>query len=492
MSSVLRALLAAKKLQKRVDSAPVDYIPWLPMQLAFLRHSSSTPALFRAGNRQGKSTVGCAELIFRARGKHPFKTVQEGPVKLALVCMSMTQSVAIQGVFWDLIGREGNTELVEGTEFNQRTGFRGHNKVIEFKNGSTVTIYSNGQGAGALAGSEFHYILLDEPPSQIVYDECRGRVKNTCGSIGLTLTPINGPPLPWLRALCEGTEADPEPKVVDYHTKLTVESQISPLTGLIRKTTTGVPWDKAFIDNLIKHENPIDAPIRLHGEWESRSIGQYFVTFSKIRHVTDEVPGGLKLYLGIDYAAADREMGMCAVLTGVYTYQDVSGPVQKFILLSEVVVPGTATIKSFADAILRNLDEMGLKWRDLEAVFGDNPVSSKHQRTSNSLLQRAIADRLGLHNQGLKPRLQSVKKGRSTTNDARRSKDDRCRWLYGEITNDNVLIFESCTNAIAAMLEWDFGDSHPRKDILDAFMYGLRDYWRESSRYDKQVPVRFG
>ena len=142
-----------RALKVKVSQAPVDFISWLPYQVKWMSHEGVIPHLLRLGNRMGKSTCGAAELIFRARGKHPFKEVRTGPVRLALVCFSLIQSVEIQRVLWELLGKENNVELVAGTEFSSKTGFKGHKPVLEWTNGSELHIYGNAQGAGALAGS---------------------------------------------------------------------------------------------------------------------------------------------------------------------------------------------------------------------------------------------------------------------------------------------------------------------------------------------------
>lgn len=451
------------------------------MQLAWLRHSGRETSLFRAGNRQGKSTVGCAELIFRARGKHPFKTVKAGPVRLALVCFSAPQSVEIQRVLWDLVDK---SELKEGVEFSARTGFRGHRPVVEFKNGSSITVYSSAQGAGALAGAEFDYVLLDEPPSQDVFDEALQRVTNTGGSLGLTLTPINGPPLPWLRALCEaGT-------VVDYHQVLTPESQVSPLTGLVRRSKDGRPWDASFIEELRSKTNPIDAPIRLDGEWESRSTGQFFACFDKDRHISRVLPNvDLTLCLGVDFASADRELGMAAVLSGYY--KDDSGKTFVYVL-DEAILPGVTSMADFAKSILRMLRDNSLEWHHLDSVFADNPVKSRYTISSALELGKYLGRELAIPSQRMRPKILSAKEGAGGSNVTRRTKDIRSRWFYGELAADRIRVNPRCQTVIKGLSEWDYGDKHPLKDALDACMYGLKDLWSDAYRKgDVYVPLSF-
>ena len=484
---MLRDLAAATRaLAARAARSPVDHIPWLPYQTAWLAHDSDEPALLRLGNRMGKSTAGGAELIFRCRGVHPFKPVPAGPVRVALVCFSIIQSVEIQRVLWDLLGAKDNTELMDGTEFSSRTGFRGHRPVVEFRNGSEIHVYSNAQGAGAMAGSEYDYILMDEPPASEVFDEARARVRNSGGRIGITLTPINGPPLPWLRTMAE------EGRVKDYHYPLTPESQISPATGLVRRTKVGVPWDASFIAELRRTENPIDAPIRLDGEWESRCEGQFFDCFDPERHVNGALPRtSLKLALGIDYAAADRDLGMAAVLTAVDLVEEKDKRVYQYLYaLDEVIVPGVTTMEVFAQRILRMLQDRSIKWSELDYVMGDNPVKSRWTVSSNRELARWVARHERVDQNRLHPRILSAKEGGGRSGAQRRSKDIRCRWTYGAIAADRVRVHPRCTTLIDALQEWDYGDRHPKKDVLDAWMYGLRDYWAEARRWGTAPTLR--
>lgn len=475
----------ARGLARSVDRSPLDAIPWLPLQIAWLSHSDRLPFLYRAGQRQGKTTAGAGELIFRCLGAHPFKVVRkptpERPVRCALITMSAAQGIEIQRVLHDLIPKD---VLVPGQFFSARTGYRGHKPVVEFLNGSSITIYSNGQGAGALAGSEFDFILLDEPPAQEVYDEAQARVRNTGGSVGLTLTPINGPPLPWLQALTE------EGRVADYHSPLTPESQISPLTGLPRRTLDGRVWDAEFIAELRETTNAIIAPITLDGEWERRTEGQFFRCFDPHRHVSAQIPNGvLEWFLGIDFASADRELGMAAVLSGVESYLDAKGRKQtRVYVYDEIVMPGTTSMEVFSDAILRALADRQLQWRDLDGVYADNPIRTRFVSTGKTELGKWIARHLNVSYQHLQPRILSAKEGAGGSNVTRRTKDVRCRWFYGEIASDRVRVHPRCRTVIKGLEQWDYGDRHPLKDALDAGLYGLKPFWVDSSRWAGDRP----
>lgn len=473
----MNVVALAKQLALKQQQSPVDYIAWLPTQLEFLKHTNHRmPYLFRAGNRQGKTTVGAAEVIFRARKHHPFKALPtiNGPVKIAVVCMSLLQSIPIQEMVWNLIDKK----LVKpGTEFNPKTGFGAHTPMLELTNGSIIRFYGGAQGAGALAGAEFHFILLDEPPDQTIYDECIKRVANTGGNVALTLTPINGPPLPWLRQFCE------EGIVCDYHMKLTPESQISPLTGKVRLTKDGQPWDASFIEHITKLTSPIDAPIRLHGEWQSKMVGQFFKEFDKNKHIVAHLPDGdFKLGLGIDYASADREHGLCSVLLGWLTNSDGSTTIYA---IDEVALHGSTNMAGFAEAIIKMLAHHNVKWSELDYVWGDNPVVSGSSISSNIELTKALQKALGTKN--LRPGIRNVKEGGGASHKNRRTKDIRCRWLFSEISSDRFYISSRCKWLAEALQMWDYDDSSEYKDILDACMYGLKVLWTESHTW---TPVR--
>ena len=461
----MNALQAIKKLIEAKKRSPVDHIPYLPTQLAFLKHDDNkTPYLFRAGNRQGKSTVGAAEVIFRARGHHPFKEVPNRPVKIAVVCMSLLQSLPIQEMIWDLLDK---SLLHAGVSFNKKTGFGAHSPIIQFLNGSSIKFHGCAQGAEALAGSEYDFILLDEPPDQTVYDECIKRVSNTGGNIALTLTPINGPPLPWLRTFCE------EGIVKDYHMVLTPESQISPITGKVRLTKAGEPWNAAFIEHLIKLTSPIDAPIRIHGEWNSIAEGQFFKSFNKNAHVIEHIPDGdYTIGLGIDYASADRDNGLCSVLS----FFEKKGPSRWSVyIVDEVTLHGSSSMTDFAEAIIAMLGRNNLKWNEVDLVWGDNPVQAGSSYSSNMELTKALKKKLT--QRSLRPDIRSVKTGGGASGKYRRTKDIRCRWLYSQISNNDLYIMNGCTWLIEALQLWDYSDTSEYKDIIDAAMYGLKTLW---------------
>lgn len=472
LADALALLEHIEQLERHVKANPLDGIAWLPGQIAWLSDPGPDPKLFRAGVRSGKSLAACAEVIWRALGEHPFNPgVPKRPVRIAFITTDkQAQGVQIMRLFWELAPKH---QIVAETEFSERTGFRGHVPVVQFRNGSSVTWYSANAGPRALQGSEYDYIQIDEPVSEELFHECENRVRNTGGQVGITLTPLHLP-VPWLKEACE------QGLVTDHHYPLTVANQTSPMTGKIRTTKNGVPWDAKFIADLRARRTGPDSGITLDGEWETRHTGQWFDVFDESRHVTDRFPDAeMEWFIGVDYAEAARELGMCAVLTGVLWVEEEAGGsrVPETWTLDEVSLPGTATMEMLATAILRMLRDRGIGWHELDGVYGDNPVKGRHHVSSNTELGRYVAARLRTGVDSMRPRISSVKEGGGSSGRNKRSKDTRSRWQYNALASNRARIHPRCKVLIRALKEYDYTDKHPLKDITDAWMYGQKDLW---------------
>jgi len=178
---------------------------------------------------------------------------------------------------------------------------------------------------------------------------------------------------------------------------------------------------------------------------------------------------------------------MCAVLTGAKSYRDEKGRKQtQLYVYDEVVRSGKCSMEHFAEAILNSLQDRGLQWNDLDGIFADNPISPGQQRkvlTSKTELSKWIARFLGVNADFLRPRILSAKEGIGGSNITRRSKGLRCNWFGNEIASDRVRVHPRCVTVIKALDQWDFGDRHPLKDVLDATMYGVKPLWKDPAKW---------
>lgn len=408
-----------------------------------------------------------AEVIFRATGTHPHYRTHPPPVEIWVVCTSWSQSVSIMRKFWDLVPKEA----IRNTRFDPRNGFGKDNPAVVFLNGSVVRFRTTNQGPEALAGATIHYVAIDEPCDEDIYRELDRRVMRNAGAIGITLTPINRP-CDWLRAMVEAGN------VQEVHALLTPDN-LTPAggTGPLR-LLDGTPMDQDWIDEQRRITPAMYAPVVLDGEWETRPDGVFFRCFDRARHINaairlDPARGVIRWVLGIDYAAADRQYGQVAVLSQVQSYLDDKQRRQELVYAVDMVaMPGIASSEQFAAEVVQLLGRSGLRWRDLHAVYGDNPVASRWVEKSNLNTSRALARELSIPQSALTPRILSAKDGGPSAG----AMDTGCRYLYEGLASGRIMLHPRCDLLGKGMETWDYTRDHPLKDVIDGFRYSLKDY----------------
>ena len=467
---------AALALAEEGEQALLPWVRWTPPQDAWLRLNPPSGAkLFRAGNQAiGKTWALMAEVIWRCTGTHPHYPTKAPPIEVWVVCTSWSQSVAIQRKLWELAPRR---ELTTKTRqrFRIEDGWGRDNPIALFLNGSIVRFRTTNQGPEALAGATVDYVAIDEPPDEEVYRELRKRLLRSGGQMGLTLTPINRP-CGWLREEVKAGRVD------EVHARLEPANLIpigsdEPLYTLDPYTRLPVPMDAAWIAYVEMITPAAWAPVIVHGEWEVRPQGVFFKCFHAKKHVVSRPAfnprrGPIRAVLGLDYAAADRPYGHCAALTLVQEQQHEGATRYAIIAADEVVLPGTATNPYFAREILSMLERNGLRWSDLYAVHGDNPVTSKFTERSNVHTMRAIATELKIPNEAVVPRIRSAKEGHRS--DA--AYDMGNQWIYERIASGLFLVHPRCEATIKGYETWDYSKLHPSKDCLDARRYSLHPF----------------
>lgn len=480
---------ASRDLLVAAETAPLPWVRWTPPQDSFLRLNPPTGVkLIRAGNQIGKTWALMEEIIWRATGTHPHFPTKAPPVEIWVVCTSWAQSVAIQGKFW---------YLVDKAQLNSRTrdrykiedGWGKDNPVASFLNGSIVRFRTTNQGAEAQAGASVDYVAIDEPPDEEVFRELRKRVTRTGGQIGMSLTPVNRP-CGWLRDQVDKGMID------EVHAKLEARNlipmgQTRPLEVIDPFTRELVPMDQAWVDHQRKITPMKWAPVVLDGEWETVPEGVFFACFDEAKHAVkmkgfDPKRGPIRYVLGIDYATADREFGHVCVLSMVQQYKTAAGRTREAIYaLDEVALSGTAADSEFAQHVLRMLDRNNLKWTDLYRIHGDNPVAGHWVEKSNLNTMRALAREMGISYDALTPRIMNAK-------DAQRSAgsyDTGLRYLYEHIATGDAFVHPRCVVLIKGLNTWDYTKTHPYKDILDGWRYGLKPFIFAQDRAD--VTIRF-
>lgn len=454
-----RALILARESRYRFERDPLQHIRWLPAQRALLE-CPDRRRLLRAGNQaQGKSTAGLANALFHALGRHPFYDVPSAPTEGWVCCASWSQSLSIQQKLWDLTPK---SEVHPACEFDPVKGFRGRYPALQLRNGSRIWIKTTGQGGLRLAGATLDWAMFDEPPvSARIYSEVTKRVMRTNGWIWSTLTPVNAP-VDWLQEMAG------DARITDLHFRLTPENLIP--TGQTRPmvlgdgTVCGAEW----IDSIIADTMPHEVPVVCHGEWEFRSTGALFSRFRATEHVSEDMPSGSpSLRLAVDHGSG-ADFSSVALLVAV----DADGVAW---VVDEVVSDGETTEDDDARAILEMLGNNGLKWKDLNQVYGDRPWygrgAAKLGRKSNGDLARALERRQKLRPGALRPAFQTVKRGKGA---GRGSVHLGCRYLHRAMVSNRFRVHPRCERTIESIEKWDFTDNE-WKHCVDTLRYAVND-----------------
>ena len=451
----------ARELRERSDNGLLPFMRWTPPQLAFLKVKNKRK-LLRAGNQVGKSYVGLAEVIYLATGSHPFGYgVKDPPLEIWIVTTSWAQGVSLHKKFWELVPKDMLTSRSRAS-FDPRRGFGKDNPAVSFLNGSIIRFRTTNQGAEALAGATIDHILIDEPCDLGVYRELDRRLIRTNGTLAFTLTPINRP-TDWLKELVE------EGIIEEVHARMVPENFVPVGSTRPLCLPMGIPLDAVWIEEQRRVVLKRYAPVLLDGEWETRNEAPLFEAFAPDIHVTTEIPkGNIKVALGIDHGSG-RNFKQIAVLIAMDTRDEYP----KMHVLDECPSDGDTTPERDARAILMMLKRNGLKWRDLDHVFGDRAYSGRGVgglgRKSNKTLTKAVKKALSIKvSIPLKPAIRTAKTGKGG---GRGSVWRGCVWIHRSTLREGCFtVHPRCVRVIESMQKFDFRDND-WKDAIDALRY---------------------
>lgn len=149
--------------------------------------------LFLGGNRSGKSVAGTVESIWWLTNTHPFIETPPPPVRGRAIGVDFTKGV--EQILLPLYKRWTPPEVLKGDTWDK--AYRGGNeRVLTFKNGSTIEFMSYEQDMDKHAGTSRHFIHFDEEPPKHIYSENMMRLLDTNGKYWITMTPLLG--MTWL------------------------------------------------------------------------------------------------------------------------------------------------------------------------------------------------------------------------------------------------------------------------------------------------------
>lgn len=461
----------------QVESAPLDFIRWLPAQHRFL----SSPArrkLFRAGNQsQGKTLAALSDVLFRCLGEHPFLDVPPPPIDAMVITASWAQGLAVQKKLFEILPKG---VLHPDCEYDPVRGFRGRNPATRFRNGSLIRWKTTQQGALQLASATLQVCLFDEPPtSPRIYSEVSKRLQRAGadGVLLLAMTPVNAP-VGWIKELCE------QGQIEDIHSPLTPAAMIPIGSAEPLRLDDGTPCDEDWIEQIRMESLPYEVPVVVDGEWEFRTIDRVFEAFDLDLHVSPMGPvGPATLCLGFDHGSKIGKQ--IALLVAV---QGRRGQ-ERIWVLDESVGGARTSVRDDARDVLRMLERNEVKWRSIDHAWGDRLyIRGKADRKSNADLMREVSRELGLRRDSLRPEIRTVKRGKGRQ---KGSVDLGCRFLHQAMLREaSFTVHPKCEHLIESLSNWCYTQKY--SDCVDALRYSLTSYIFSGAHKAPKPTVRLG
>lgn len=397
-----------------------------------------------------------------------------------MVCYSHAQSLQIQAKLWELLPKD---RLHPDTEFKGLAGgFRGKYPSVRIKDcdgrWATIMFKTTKQGPEALASGTVHHVQVDEPTDANCWQEIKGRVRRTAGTIRGTLTPINAPTQYLQDEVAAGV-------VTRLRFDLT-QANATPI-GASRPLALGdgTPITDAWIEQERARTPEAVRAVVLDGHWEARGVARYFVPFVMDphvsgSHVSEEPPmGDVELRLGIDHG--DRPGKQIAVLLAVARETHTRGDIYadhraRVWVVDEYTDPtGLASSSDDARGILDMLTRHGFQWHHLSHAMGDRVhLPGTAREKSNWDLMAQLSRLLGVQQEHLRPQIKTVRKSRGGRRDY---VGVGARWIYQAMASPGGFrVNPRCTRTIDALNSWTGpGPDCDEKDPVDALRYALED-----------------
>ena len=464
MIELLKAARNAHRLGEMAKENPLKFFSPSPPQLKVLQtpHSQKI-VLFRAGNQLGKTVCGAVEILFYMFGYHPYKEIpKKVPITVWCIVHSWEQSKIIQSKVHALVPPSEYASDSPG--YQEGRGYRAKNPWFKLKNGSMLFFKTANQGPlGASAGT-IDICWIDEPCPQQLFGELVARLFRNRGRMIMTMPPIGGGDLTWLRRL---TESKP-PKVLDIHAPLSVANTTPLNCAPLRQ--------EADIERLSDQYLSIDRAARLEGSWELGvpMDGQIFEQFGE-QHISDAPcpqAGDYVFSIGIDHGhSVDSQ---CAILVAI----DKAPENPMIYVLDEYFASGgkdeQGTANRHARAIIAMIRRNGLKPLEINRWTGDRPHGGgKHGgRMSNALLRSALEHVLDYPRNQCPFRIHTAHKPRWSVYYG-------CQLIHEAMVQGRFQVHPKCKRLIRSFSHWTLKKSGAMdrlsewKHAIDALRYAI-------------------
>lgn len=163
-------------------------------QLEFHKCKAKNRWVF-GGNRSGKTECGAVEVVYYARGNHPYKKINKATSGWVVSLSSQVQRDVAQAKILNYINPDWivDVNMLAGRKDNPAGGVIDYILIKNvFGTTSKIGFKSCDQGREKFQGTSLDYVWFDEEPPQDIYIECKMRVLDTNGDIFATMTPLKG------------------------------------------------------------------------------------------------------------------------------------------------------------------------------------------------------------------------------------------------------------------------------------------------------------
>lgn len=147
------------------------------------------------GNRSGKTECGAVEVVYMARGNHPYRKIKGATTGWVVSLSTQVQRDVAQSKILTYLNPDWIVDVVmtSGRKDNYANGVIDYILVKNvFGTISKIGFKSCDQGREKFQGTSLDYVWFDEEPPQDIYNECRMRVLDKNGDIFATMTPLKG------------------------------------------------------------------------------------------------------------------------------------------------------------------------------------------------------------------------------------------------------------------------------------------------------------
>lgn len=163
-------------------------------QISFHKCNKKNRWVF-GGNRSGKTECGAVEVVYMARGCHPFREIKQATSGWVVSLSMQVQRDVAQSKILNYINPDWIVDvcMIKGKKDDYKNGIIDYILIENvFGSISKIGFKSCDQGREKFQGTSLDYVWFDEEPPQDIYNECRMRVLDKNGDLFATMTPLKG------------------------------------------------------------------------------------------------------------------------------------------------------------------------------------------------------------------------------------------------------------------------------------------------------------